>query len=166
MLLALDVHYKASYAKTVGVLFLARDKEPLRVITTYTKDVDEYIPGQFYKRELPCLLQAINEVDLNTIDAIIVDGHVYIDNNLSLGLGGHLYNALDKQIPIIGVAKKAFHTNDNTTESLLRGESQTPLYISSIGIDLQNAVDFIKFMHGPHRTPTLLRTLDRLTKTP
>lgn len=164
MYLALDVHYKTNHAKTVGVFFNLEDKEPRRVIITYSLEVNDYIPGQFYKRELPCLLEAITKVDLNTIKVIVVDGHVYVDNGLAPGLGTHLYNALNKKIPVIGVAKKAFLTNAQTVLPLLRGTSKTPLYISAIGMELSEAVKGISSMHGEYRMPTILKTLDRLTK--
>ena len=165
MLLALDVHYKEKHAKTVGVFFQLLDAEPQKVIIDYKSDVDDYIPGQFYKRELPCLLKAINRLDLSPVKAIIVDGHVFVDNDLSPGLGAHLYNALNHKVAVIGVAKKAFHANHETVIPLLRGKSKTPLYISATGIETQDAVKVIKTMHGLHRTPTILRTLDNLTKT-
>jgi endonuclease V-like protein UPF0215 family len=39
-----------------------------------------------------------------------------------------------------------------------------PLYITSIGIDLDYATELIKNMKGNNRIPTLLKTLDTLTK--
>ncbi|MFD2917098.1 endonuclease V [Psychroserpens luteus] len=166
MYLALDVHYKTNYAKSVGVTFLTKDDEvPQDIIIETLKDIEPYQPGEFYKRELPCLLQVIAKVDLNSIDAIIVDGHVYIDNAGNYGLGGYLYQALDDKIPIIGVAKRTFHANKDTVIEVLRGTSNNPLHVSSIGIDLNTAAQFIKEMHGDHRHPTLLKTLDTFTKT-
>jgi endonuclease V-like protein UPF0215 family len=47
---------------------------------------------------------------------------------------------------------------------LLRGSSMRPLYITSIGIDLDYATELIKNMKGNNRIPTLLKTLDTLTK--
>ncbi|OUS01591.1 endonuclease V [Flavobacteriales bacterium 33_180_T64] len=166
MYLALDVHYKTNYAKSVGVTFLTKDdKAPQDVIIESLKDIEPYQPGEFYKRELPCLLEVIAKVDLNSIEAIIVDGYVYIDNDGHYGLGGYLYQALDNKIPIIGVAKRAFHANKETVKEVFRGESNSPLYVSAIGMDLEVAAQFIKEMHGNHRHPTLLKILDAITKT-
>jgi endonuclease V-like protein UPF0215 family len=39
-----------------------------------------------------------------------------------------------------------------------------PLYITSIGIRLDYATELIKNMKGNNRIPTLLKTLDTLTK--
>ena len=52
----------------------------------------------------------MSQVNLNAIDAIIVDGYVHL-NDGKLALGGHLYQTLDKKIPIIGVPKKSFAGN-------------------------------------------------------
>ncbi len=164
MILALDVHYKASYAKCIGIIFNWKDEKPEKVITAKVTDVEAYEPGQFYKRELPCLLKIIEQVDMNTIEVIVVDGHVYT-NPPSFGLGGHLYEVLDRQVPIIGVAKSGFKHNKNTVVELFRGDSQKPLHISAIGTDLDQAVEHIRYMHGPFRMPTLLTILDQHTKT-
>ncbi|WP_299223499.1 endonuclease V [uncultured Psychroserpens sp.] len=165
MFLALDVHYKTNYAKSVGLNFLNKgDEVAQETFIDIINEVAAYEPGQFYKRELPCLLKTISKVDLSIINAIIVDGHVYIDNDQNYGLGGHLYETLDKKVPIIGVAKRAFHANKATVKEVYRGTSQNPLHISAIGIDLDTAAYFIKSMHGKHRHPTLFKTLDKLTK--
>lgn len=164
MILALDVHYKADYAKNVGVLFNWADDHPQKLIITHLDEVQAYVPGEFYKRELPCLLAVISQVDLSQIEAIIVDGHVYINNDFGYGLGGHLWEALNKKVPIIGVAKRAFHANEQTNALVLRGESKNPLYVSAIGLDLNEAVQKIKAMHGNYRIPTLLQVLDSETK--
>lgn len=165
MYLALDVHYKTNYAKSVGLTFLDKDDEtPQDVFIETIEAVASYQPGEFYKRELPCLLAVTSKVDLNTINAIIVDGHVYVDNNGQFGLGGYLYEALDKKVPIIGVAKRGFHANKETVKEIFRGTSNNPLHISVIGMDLEIAAQCIQEMHGAHRHPTLLKTLDGITK--
>jgi deoxyribonuclease V len=165
MILALDVHYKSSYAKNVGVLFNWADDTPIKIITTKLDEVAEYVPGLFYKRELPCLLDVIAQVDLSQIEAIIVDGHVFIDNAKNYGLGGYLWDALSGETPIIGVAKRAFHQNELTNEPVLRGESKNPLYVSAIGMDIEEAVQKVKAMHGVYRMPTILQIMDTETKT-
>lgn len=104
------------------------------------------------------------KIDLNTIDAIIVDGYIYIDNSLKYGLGGYLWELLDKKNPIIGVAKNSFYNNKSTVVPLFRGLSNKPLYISSVGYNLQEAVDKILTMKGEFRIPTILKTLDTFTK--
>nr|WP_321221700.1 endonuclease V [uncultured Psychroserpens sp.] len=166
MYLALDVHYKTNYAKSRGITFLTKDDEVSQnIIIEILNDIEPYQPGAFYKRELPCLLAVIARADLSNVEAIIVDGHVYIDNDGNYGLGGYLYRSLNHKIPIIGVAKRAFHTNIETTIKVVRGKSNNPLHVSAIGIDLLTAAQFIQNMHGKHRHPTLLKTLDAYNKT-
>jgi len=164
MLLAIDVHYREKEAKAVGVLFHWEDEEPKEVFVENLQGIEDYISGQFYKRELPCLLKIIEKIDISILDAIIVDGHIYVDNNFEYGLGGKLYEVLDKKIPIIGVAKTPFFKNKETIRELYRGESKTPLYISSIGLNLDIVIDCIKNMYGKSRMPYILRCLDKITK--
>ena len=164
MILAIDVHYKEDYAKSVGVLFQWNDAEPQQLITATRNDVAPYEPGQFYKRELPCIMQLLEQVDLSTLDAIIVDGHVFVDDQKSFGLGGYLYQALDEKIPVIGVAKSAFHKADAVCEQVYRGESKHPLWVSAIGYDRTQAATQVKGMHGSFRMPTILKALDTVTK--
>ena len=67
MLLAIDIHYKATYAKCVGVLFNWEDASPKDTIITTVTEVQPYVPGEFYKRELPCVLKVIEQADLNAL---------------------------------------------------------------------------------------------------
>lgn len=164
MLLALDVFYLQDHAKAVGVLFNGQKSEPEKVIIEFIKDVYEYIPGEFYKRELPCIKAVLDIVNLKELSAIIVDGHIYIDNEKNMGLGAHVWHLLGGTIPIIGVAKNAFFNNKQTVYELKRGNSNKPLFISSIGIELNAAVQLINEMHGNYRMPTILKELDRITK--
>ncbi len=164
MLLAIDVHYKSTYAKAVGVLFHWEDEVPQRIITDIINTVADYEPGQFYKRELPCILQLLKQVDINALEAIIVDGHVYIDNDKSFGLGGHLWQALGEKVPVIGMAKKAFHNTEQVVTPIYRGQSKNPLFISCIGISKEKVLKKVKLLHGSCRIPTILKTLDQHTK--
>lgn len=164
MILAIDVYYIERKAKVVGILFEWDDTHPQHTIITEVEKVEEYTSGQFYKRELPCILQLIQNIDITNIECIIVDGHVYVHNNLNLGLGGHLYHALQENVPIIGVAKKSFIDTEQVSFPIYRGTSKSPLYISTIGYDIEKAKQNIKTMYGDFRIPTLLKELDRITK--
>ncbi|MDE5492145.1 endonuclease V [Elizabethkingia meningoseptica] len=163
-ILAIDVHYKESYAKTVGVLFHWDSESPIDIKSVNISEVKEYIPGQFYKRELPCILKLLEQIDVKTLDIIIVDGHVYINNERELGLGGHLYESLRGTIPIIGVAKKSFYNTEEVTQPLYRGKSRNPLFISSIGISTAIAMKKVEQMKGKYRIPDILKILDTKTK--
>lgn len=166
MILAIDVYYLNDKAKTVGILFEQFTdgiNEIKSVINDYQSNVLPYQSGQFYKRELPCILALLSQVELNSIDVIIVDGYVHL-NGGNLGLGGHLYEALDKKIPIIGVAKKSFTDNKQYAIEVMRGKSNNPIYITSLGISLRKAADYIESMAGKYRMPDLLTYLDQQTK--
>lgn len=165
MILAFDTYYYNNKAKTVCVAF--EDWGDTRDLKTYSEireDVEEYTPGEFYKRELPCILSLLRQITGNDIEAIIVDGFVYLDDDAKLGLGGHLYHHLGCTIPIIGVAKSNFATLDKNKVALQRGESERPLFITAAGMDPKVAADRIKSMSGSYRIPALLKALDRLTK--
>lgn len=163
MLLALDVYYRKTYAVAVGVIFDWFDDKSQKIIIEYIDEVDEYIPGEFYKRELPCIMRVIKQVNIGELEAIIVDGHIYVEKD-TYGLGGKLYEQLNQQLPIVGVAKNSFLKNKDTVKEIYRGKSKMPLYISSIGIDLNEVVEKVINMTGEYRIPNILKTLDMLTK--
>jgi len=164
MLLALDVHYKEQTSKAIGVIFDWNDDKPVETIVEYVNEIEAYIPGEFYKRELPCLLQVIEKVNTESLEAIIIDGYVFVDNEGKFGLGGMLWEALEKKVPIIGIAKTSFMTNKETVKEVFRGASKNPLFVSSIGCPLDDAAAKIGSMAGEYRMPTVLKELDRLTK--
>lgn len=164
MVLAIDVFYTETYAKAVGILFDWEDDVPKNIIMENISEVEDYVPGQFYKRELPCIMKIIEKVELYMLEAIVVDGYVYVNNEKDSGLGYYVWEALCCKIPIIGVAKNSFFGNAETVVELRRGDSNKPLYISSVGIELDRAVELIKNMKGEFRVPTLLKKLDGITK--
>lgn len=165
MILAFDTYYFDGKAKTVCLEFEKwNESKDFKIYHEIIENVEEYIPGEFYRRELPCILSLLNQIDLTKVEAIIVDSFVYLDNDKKYGLGGHLYEKLNKQIPIIGVAKTNFASIEKNKTGILRGDSQKPLFITAIGIELKDAVEKVTSMAGEFRIPTLLKELDRLTK--
>lgn len=160
MILAVDVDYRDSQASIAGLAF--RHWQAARaeaVFHSVGEGAEDYIPGQFYLRELPCILQLLAEHHLSP-DAIVIDGYVDLGDESRPGLGRHLFNALEGRIPVIGVAKTPFD-NTNRESEIRRGNSQRPLYVTSAGIRLERAKRYILSMHGNHRLPTLLREVDR-----
>lgn len=165
MKIAIDVHYRPETTKTVAVLFDNwTDGEAKQFLVKYTGEADAYVPGEFYKRELPCLLNILKGMDSEAIDCIVIDGFVYLDDQQKPGLGAYLFQELGKKIPIIGVAKSNFLKNENASFELLRGDSAKPLYVTTAGISLVEAAQNIASMHGNYRMPTLLQQLDTKTK--
>lgn len=162
---ALDVHYKGDKAKAVCVLFDDWNATSLHsVYSVETGRTAAYEPGQFYKRELPCLLDVLKAVDLTKVDTLIVDGYVYLNDEQQPGLGAWLYRALPQAIPVIGVAKRKFYRTGKAAVPVKRGSSHQALFVTAIGIEVSRAASLIQNMAGDYRMPTLLKQLDGLTR--
>lgn len=165
MIIAIDVHYRKDFAKVVAIQFDKwTDDKPEQIHEEIIEDVEEYISGAFYKRELPCILEILKKIDPSNLETIIVDGYVQLDDDGKAGLGMYLYDSLNQKIPIIGVAKRGFKDNVKHVIEVTRGKSNNPLYVTAIGIDLQDSADKIKNMAGKYRMPDLLKILDQKTK--
>ena len=163
MILALDVHYVGRNGFCAGVGFAEWvDPEPVYENVTITPDIEGYEPGAFFKRELPCLLTLIHKLEALP-DLIIIDGYVFLDGRSKPGLGKRLHDALDGTVPVIGVAKSAFHEIDETF-AVYRGRSKQSLYVTSVGIETGDAQAHIRQMAGTDRMPTLLRRTDALAR--
>ncbi len=124
--------------------------------------VEEYVPGEFYKRELPCIQAVLAQLP-SSPDIFVIDGYVWLDDQGKKGLGARLYDAFDARIPVIGVAKTSFATATSAIE-LHRGGSSRPLYVTAIGLEVEDAVKAVCRMHGAHRIPTMLTLVDRLSR--
>lgn len=162
MIYAFDTYYTENTARTACVAFEKWDSPiPFATYHTITTEISDYESGQFYKRELPCILEAIEKINLAEGDLILVDGFVHLDDDGKKGLGGYLYDALDQKTPIIGVAKNNFATLDQLKRPILRGESKKPLYITAIGYDLDQAATAVQSMAGDFRMPDLLKLVDQ-----
>ena len=93
MIAALDVRYDedALTGEGAAVVFERWDNAvPLAEYTAAFNGVEPYVSGQFFKRELPCLLAVLEKVR-EPVDHIIVDGFVSLGNKPGLGL--HLWKA-------------------------------------------------------------------------
>ena len=145
----------------MGVLIQWQDESPTKVIEATVDGVADYVPGEFYKRELPCVMAVIHQVRKYKVDCIILDSHVQLGEGKK-GLGEYVYEAVYQMYPIIGVAKSSFHGNVEFVREVRRGESENPLYVSAIGTDLEEAAMYIQNMHGDYRIPTMLKEVDRL----
>ncbi|WP_322618589.1 endonuclease V [Deinococcus terrestris] len=162
-MLAADVGYSPGWAKAAGILFREwTDEHPERVVTAHLASPEEYLPGQFYRRELPALLSVIGPVLLET-HTVVIDGYVWLGSERRPGLGLHLWEALERRIPVIGVAKTRFQGTPEETE-VLRGTSGSPLFVTAVGLSLEEAKGHLKGMAGKHRLPTLLKEVDRLSR--
>lgn len=165
MIFAVDVYYNGNIAQAACIAFKHwTDERPNFSKKELIINVEPYQPGEFFKRELPCILKVLKGIDQASMDVIVVDGYVFLDDDKKPGLGAHLSEALGSSVPVIGVAKAKFGSDGNYVREVLRGNSQQPLYITSVGLDLDHAAEQVRNMHGPHRIPTLLKQLDFLSR--
>ena len=165
MKIVIDVGYQDNKANIAAVSFEHwEDENPLNTKNVLLNNIAAYEPGQFYKRELPCLEKILSHYALDKTDFVIVDGFVWLNSEKKKGLGAYLYEVLDKKIPVIGVAKRAFHGENKFCKTIERGESKNPLYITAEGVEVEVAAKWIQEMHGDFRIPTLLKLVDQLSR--
>jgi len=163
MILAVDVDYKGNNATVAGILYKNwTDKKPFKKYISKVKSVKKYIPGQFYKRELPCILKLLDEHNLKP-KIIVIDGYVYLDGTTKPGLGKYLFDELNSTTPVIGVAKNPYKDITSPFE-IYRRDSKRPLYVTSAGISVGIAKKKILVMAGKYRIPDLLRLVDQFAR--
>jgi deoxyribonuclease V len=163
MILAVDVQYSENNAVAAGVLFESwQDEKAQKESVSLIEGVAGYEPRNFFKRELPCILKLIVEHHLKP-EIIIVDGYVFLDGFSKAGLGKHLYDALNGEVSVVGIAKKRFKDIDSRLE-VYRGSSRKPLYVTAVGIDLERAKRNVCTMHGKNRLPTLIKRADQICR--
>ncbi len=162
-----DVDYKGAGARASCVL--AESWEAESPTSTYLSDieaVEPYEPGNFYRRELPCILSVLRMLPLLP-ETVVVDGYVWLSSVNRPGLGARLYEALGRSTPVVGIAKTAFKDVESCTcvVRVFRGTSRNPLFVTAVGIDTEFAAQCVRRMAGKHRIPELLRITDRLCRT-
>jgi deoxyribonuclease V len=163
MILAVDVDYREDCARVAGILFRDwGDEHPMIERVVECNVVSDYRPGEFFRRELPCIERLLQVID-QPVDCIVVDGYVYLGSEPRPGLGKHLFDALEQKIAVIGVAKTPFRDTPDTT-AVFRGKSTRPLYVTAAGMPEDLARQRIRDMHGEHRIPALLQQVDRLSR--
>ncbi len=162
----IDVHYAEKSATCALVLFdYWQAATAIQTFISKTGDVEQYQPGEFYKRELPSLITAIQMVE-QLPDSILIDGNVWISNDIENpkpGLGARLYEALQRRSVIIGIAKTRFATGVGI--EVFRGQSKNPLYVTAVGLNVNRAAQHVQEMHGKYRIPTIVRLADQLART-
>ena len=162
MMACLDVAYRPEPVAACLLFTAWEDAAPAAEWVVRLDEAAPYVPGEFYRRELPALLRALATAP--ELEAVVVDGYAWLGEGHP-GLGARLYEALGGKVPVIGVAKTAFRSAEGVAVPVLRGESQRPLFVTAAGMDAQSAADGVRRMHGPHRLPTLLKRVDTLCRT-
>ncbi len=163
MLAAVDVSYGPRGAAAACVLFRGwADPAEAAVHVATLADVAPYEPGAFYRRELPCLLAVVGQVQV-PLEVIIIDGYVFLSEDGRPGLGAHLFEALGRTTAVVGVAKTGF-AGASFAEPVLRGGSSRPLFVTAAGVAPAVAAGWVAGMCGAHRIPTLLKRVDRICR--
>jgi deoxyribonuclease V len=163
MIACTDVHYGPSAAVAACLLF--RDWPDNRPCLEVAQSIDRaapYEPGRFYRRELPGLLSVLGSLSERP-NVVLIDGYVWLGDELHPGLGAYLYDALGGTSAVIGVAKTLFRKG-RAVCAIKRGTSLRPLYVTAAGVDLNEAAQRIIELHGKFRVPTLLKKVDRLCR--
>jgi deoxyribonuclease V len=158
-----DVHYAAHGAGAACVV--ARDwadevPEESRYLST--PEIAPYVPGQFYLRELPPIINVLKAL-ARDVRVIVVDGYVVLDEHGSPGLGAHLYQHFDGRYAVVGVAKTSYRRSTFAVP-VIRGSSRRPLFVTSMGMSQELAARSVARMHGEHRIPTLMGLADRCAR--
>lgn len=162
-LICVDVDYREFIAVAAAVLFHEwSDEFPEKETAVPIKEVQPYQPGQFFRRELPCLVRVLDALRTRP-DTVIIDGYVWLGSKDRPGLGAFLFETLSREAAVIGVAKRRFRDSTNAVE-VFRGRSKSPLYVTAAGMDSSEAAGYIRSMHGIHRIPTLLKQVDHLSR--
>jgi len=173
---AVDVHYLSSGSARAAAVVAAdaRFGEVVAERTEVVAEVLPYRPGEFYLRELPPIRAVLR--GLAGLSLLVVDGyadldpggrpglgaHAHLDPGGRPGLGAHAHAEFG--IPVIGVAKTAFHTATHAVP-VLRGTSARPLFVTAAGMPRDEAAGLVRHMAGQHRLPDALRRADTLART-
>jgi deoxyribonuclease V len=163
VLACVDVGYAERDARAACVVFARwEDEAPAEEHVVEIDDPAPYVPGEFYKRELPCLLRVL-ELVRAPLEVIVIDGYVTLDPEGRPGLGARLFEALGGSTAIVGVAKTSFATATHAV-AVKRGRSEKPIFVTARGLSEATAAAYVERMHGDSRIPTLLRRVDRLSR--
>jgi deoxyribonuclease V len=161
--ICVDVDYRTDrvVAAAVGFHTWTDDVAAFERTRTSFAPPAEYEPGSFYRRELPYLLGVLDDVPA-PITTVVIDGYVWLDAGHK-GLGAHLHEVHPARPIVVGVAKRPWR-GGRAGVSVVRGDAKAPLWITAIGMDLDEAARGVAAMHGPYRMPTLLKRVDRLAR--
>lgn len=166
--LSTDVAYHEGTGYGIGVVFSHfNDDTPAKVIEVTVPDVGEYVPGEFYKRELKVLEAIYAEYKkLYKKSPLVVFVDAYVDLGDKKGCGRYFADAIDNDSVVIGIAKNEYKpaTEAGVSQPILRGESKKHLFVTSTIIPKEDAGTLVEMLHGDNRHPTIIKKTDMLTK--
>jgi hypothetical protein len=77
MILAVDVDYREDCARVAGILFRDwGDAHPATEQVVECNVVSDYRPGEFYRRELPCIRRLLQEIDQPVVVRLSLQLHL------------------------------------------------------------------------------------------
>lgn len=175
MIVAFDTYYYGGFSYTVAGVFETWASESVKYyVCSRREGIDaEYVPGELYKRELPCIMQCLEKIKVDDITSIIVDGFAWVvdDNGEKVpGLGKRLQDAIVKRfnhhVSIIGVAKNPYRGKIPGCRPITRGKSEKPLLITCTeDYFTEHYAQEVKLMFGENRIPDILKAIDTKTRT-
>jgi deoxyribonuclease V len=134
---AVDGNYPAAGGATAA-LVIAADPTFVTVVVERAVRLAEVAPyraGHILHPELPALRAVLT--DVGRLDLLVVDGYVHLDPHGRPGLGAHAH--AEFAVPVIGVAKTAFHGATHAIE-VHRGSARRPLYVTAVGIPAEQGL--------------------------
>lgn len=163
MILVVDVAYAEAGGVAAGVLLECWSAiAPSREVVVRIPHVEEYVPGEFFRRELPCIEAVLKEVD-EPLECVVVDGYAVLGDPPRDGLGAALWNKLERKVPVLGVAKSKYLGVPDEA-FLFRGGSNRPLFVTAAGMTSDEAKRRVLSMAGKHRLPDMLKYVDALAR--
>jgi exodeoxyribonuclease-5/deoxyribonuclease V len=160
MIVIIDADYNEEIGKAHIAGIVAEtifDEKEKMVVTAISDEIGEYIPGQFYKRELKSVELIIAQLEVSQIKLIVVDGYADFGTD-KLALGAYVFEKYN--IPVIGIGKNKFEGCKVPETEVYRGDSKKPLYVTCKGISLAEAKEMVEKMAGEYRLPYLVKYAD------
>ncbi len=160
MVVVIDASYDESARRghaagvIAGTVF---DEKEAGIVTVVVEDVQDYVPGSFWRRELKCVDAVISQLDVGQISMIVIDGYADFGTQ-EKALGTCVFEKYG--IPVVGVAKNRRKCCRTEGTEVLRGGSRKPLYVTARGIGQEAAVRIVRRMYGAHRLPYLIKLAD------
>ena len=174
MIVAFDTYYYDRFSYTVAGVFESWNSEKVKYFVCNRREgIDaEYKPGELYKRELPCIMQCLEKINMDNVTSIVVDGFVWVVNDKGErvpGLGKRLQDAIlekyEHHISVVGVAKNPYHTHIPNCKEVTRGKSGKPLYVTCTeDYFTEHYAIEIALMFGEYRIPDILKSIDTKTR--